>query len=83
MFLNGLYLKIEFLSDLLKVVKVSKAQSLQRSGRAGRESEGNCYRMLTRDEFDRLPDETVPEIKRCNLTNVIMQVRFTCSHEKS
>jgi len=60
--------------DLLKVVKVSKAQSLQRSGRAGRESEGNCYRMLTRDEFERLSDETVPEIKRCNLTNVIMQM---------
>ena len=69
-------MKLRVVTDLLKVVKVSKAQSLQRSGRAGRESEGNCYRMLTRDEFERLSDETVPEIKRCNLTNVIMQVKF-------
>ena len=60
--------------DLLKVVKVSKAQALQRCGRSGRESEGNCYRMLTRKEFERLPDETTPEIERCNLTNVILQV---------
>ena len=60
--------------DLLKVVRISKAQALQRTGRAGRESEGNCYRMLTRNEFERLPDETTPEIKRCNLTNVILQM---------
>lgn len=60
------------------MVKISKAQALQRSGRAGRESEGNCYRMVTRDEFERLPEETVPEIKRCNLTNVIMQVWYAC-----
>ena len=73
--------KLRVVIDLLKVVKVSKAQSLQRSGRAGRESEGNCYRMLTRDEFERLSDETVPEIKRCNLTNVIMQVKYVSVSE--
>ena len=73
--------KLPVVIDLLKVVKVSKAQSLQRSGRAGRESEGNCYRMLTRDEFERLSDETVPEIKRCNLTNVIMQVKYVSVSE--
>ena len=33
--------------DLLKGVKVSKAQAKQRTGRAGRESEGTCYRLLT------------------------------------
>ena len=60
--------------DLLKTVKISKAQALQRTGRAGRESEGNCYRMLTRNEFERLPEETTPEIKRCNLTNVVLQM---------
>ena len=30
--------------------------------------------MLTRSEFERLPEETTPEIKRCNLTNVILQM---------
>ena len=37
--------------------------------------------MLTRDEFERLSDETVPEIKRCNLTNVIMQVKYVSVSE--
>ena len=60
--------------DLLKVVRISQAQAMQRTGRAGRESEGHCYRMLTRSEFDRLPEETTPEIKRCNLNSVILQM---------
>ena len=33
--------------DRLKVVRVSKAQAKQRTGRAGRESEGTCYRLVT------------------------------------
>lgn len=33
--------------DLLKTVKVSKAQARQRTGRAGREAEGTCYRLVT------------------------------------
>ena len=33
--------------DVMKVVRVSKAQAKQRTGRAGRESEGTCYRLLT------------------------------------
>ena len=49
---------------MLKTVKISQAQALQRTGRAGRESEGHCYRMLTKAEFDRLPANTTPEILR-------------------
>ena len=33
--------------DVMKVVRVSKAQAKQRTGRAGRENEGTCYRLLT------------------------------------
>ena len=58
--------------DMLKVVRVSQAQALQRTGRAGRESEGNCYRMLTREEFSSLPEATVPEILRSNLASTIL-----------
>ena len=60
--------------DMLKVVKISKAQAFQRTGRAGRESEGHCYRMLTRNEFDNLPDASVPEIQRCSLSSVMLQL---------
>jgi len=58
--------------DLLKVVKVSQAQALQRTGRAGRERAGDCYRMLTKEEFDSLPKATVPEILRSNLSSTIL-----------
>lgn len=50
--------------DLLKVVRVSKAQALQRTGRAGRESAGACYRLYTEQEFEQFSDSTVPEIQR-------------------
>eukprot|EP00088_Acartia_fossae_P055890 TRINITY_DN6499_c0_g1_i5.p1 TRINITY_DN6499_c0_g1~~TRINITY_DN6499_c0_g1_i5.p1 ORF type:complete len:681 (+),score=96.89 TRINITY_DN6499_c0_g1_i5:39-2081(+) len=58
--------------DLLKVVKVSQAQALQRTGRAGREREGDCYRMLTQQEFNLLPKSTVPEILRSNLASTAL-----------
>lgn len=58
--------------DMLKVVKVSQAQALQRTGRAGREREGDCYRMLTKQEYDALPKATVPEILRSNLASTVL-----------
>jgi len=58
--------------DLMKVVKVSKAQAKQRTGRAGRESEGTCYRLLTAQEFEKLEEATTPEIQRSNLASVIL-----------
>lgn len=60
--------------DLLKVVRVSKAQALQRTGRAGRESAGACYRLYTEQEFEQFSDSTVPEIQRCNLSSVVLQL---------
>ena len=58
--------------DLMKVVAVSKAQAKQRTGRAGRESEGTCYRLLTAQEFEKLEETTVPEIQRSNLASVVL-----------
>jgi len=58
--------------DLLKVVKVSKAQAWQRTGRAGRQSEGTCYRLITAEQFEALPASTVPEIQRSNLSTVVL-----------
>lgn len=60
--------------DLLKVVRISKAQALQRTGRAGRESSGTCYRIYTEEEFDSFKKNTVPEILRCNLSSVVLQL---------
>ncbi|EFN89703.1 ATP-dependent RNA helicase DHX33 [Harpegnathos saltator] len=60
--------------DMLKVEKISKEQAKQRMGRAGREAPGKCYRTYTQEEFDKLEDTTVPEIKRCNLAGVALQL---------
>uniref|UniRef100_A0A0B7BJK1 RNA helicase n=1 Tax=Arion vulgaris TaxID=1028688 RepID=A0A0B7BJK1_9EUPU len=60
--------------DLLKVVTASKAQVLQRTGRSGREAPGVCYRLFTESEFNKLSPNTVPEIQRCNLSSVVLQL---------
>ncbi|KAF2596943.1 hypothetical protein F2Q68_00007899 [Brassica cretica] len=61
--------------ETLDVVPTSKAQALQRSGHAGREGPGKCFRLYRQREFEKLEDSTKPEIKRCNLSNVILQLK--------
>ncbi|XP_010260281.1 PREDICTED: pre-mRNA-splicing factor ATP-dependent RNA helicase DEAH10 [Nelumbo nucifera] len=61
--------------ESLIIIPTSKAQALQRSGRAGREGPGKCFRLYPENEFSKLVDSTVPEIKRCNLSNVILQLK--------
>ncbi|KAG1334416.1 putative pre-mRNA-splicing factor ATP-dependent RNA helicase DEAH10-like [Cocos nucifera] len=61
--------------ESLIIIPTSKAQALQRSGRAGREGPGKCFRLYLESEFGKLVDSTVPEIKRCNLSNVVLQLK--------
>lgn len=61
--------------ESLIVIPTSKAQALQRSGRAGREGSGKCFRLYTEEEFGKLAESTIPEIKRCNLSNVVLQLK--------
>ncbi|XP_066583153.1 ATP-dependent RNA helicase DHX33-like [Prorops nasuta] len=60
--------------DVLKVEKISKAQAWQRTGRSGREAPGKCYRIFTKDDFARMKDMTIPEIQRCSLAGVALQL---------
>ncbi|XP_071447618.1 ATP-dependent RNA helicase DHX33 [Hetaerina americana] len=60
--------------DSLKVQRISKAQAWQRAGRAGREGPGTCYRMYTEEEYNKMAEMTVPEIQRCNLSGVVLQL---------
>ncbi|KAG8587357.1 hypothetical protein GDO81_005643 [Engystomops pustulosus] len=60
--------------EILAVQRISKAQAWQRTGRAGREDSGICYRLYTEDEFEKLEKMTVPEIQRCNLASVVLQL---------
>lgn len=63
--------------DSLRVHKISQAQAWQRTGRAGRESEGICYRVYTSKEYDSFDKMTTPEILRCNLSSSILQLLAT------
>ncbi|KAG9328770.1 hypothetical protein JZ751_010758 [Albula glossodonta] len=60
--------------EVLAVQRVSKAQAWQRAGRAGREDSGFCYRLYTEEEFDNFANMTLPEIQRCNLSSVMLQL---------
>lgn len=60
--------------DVLTVQKISKAQAWQRAGRAGRECPGAVYRLYTEEEFSEMDFMSKPEIQRCSLSNVILQL---------
>ncbi|KAF5183089.1 Atp-dependent rna helicase protein [Thalictrum thalictroides] len=61
--------------ESLTVIPISKAQALQRSGRAGREGPGKCFRLYPENDFEKLEDSPKPEIKRCSLSNIILQLK--------
>ncbi|CAI9299032.1 unnamed protein product [Lactuca saligna] len=58
--------------ESLTVLTTSKAQALQRSGSAGREGAGKCFCLYPESRFEGHDDSTMPEIKRGNLSNVIL-----------
>lgn len=60
--------------ESLKVTKISQAQAWQRTGRAGRESEGTCYRVYPIAEFKKMPRMNLPEILRSNLGATVLQL---------
>lgn len=60
--------------ESLKVTKISQAQAWQRAGRAGRESEGTCYRVYPIAEFRKMPRMNLPEILRSNLGSTVLQL---------
>ncbi|POI21816.1 hypothetical protein CIB84_014438, partial [Bambusicola thoracicus] len=72
--INYAFPYLEIGLEVLAVQRVSKAQAWQRTGRAGREDSGICYRLYTEDEFEKFDKMTVPEIQRCNLASVLLQL---------
>lgn len=61
--------------ETLATVPVSKASAIQRAGRAGRVFPGKCFRLYTESAFVDLPDTTVPEVQRSNLSSAILQLK--------
>lgn len=57
--------------DTLRITRVSQDQAWQRTGRAGRDSEGFCYRSYTMNEYRMMAVSTLPEILRSNLSATV------------
>lgn len=58
----------------LEQILISKAQAMQRRGRAGRTSPGICFRLYSEEEFERMRDDREPDILRTNSETVIMKI---------
>lgn len=60
--------------DSLKVTWISKAQAWQRTGRAGRMADGECYRTYSKDDFKAMSPNSTPEILRCSIASSTLQL---------
>ncbi len=57
----------------LPIEEVSQASANQRSGRCGRLGPGTCIRLFGEDDYLQRPKFTTPEIRRSDLTSVMLQ----------
>ncbi|MGA1875710.1 MAG: ATP-dependent RNA helicase HrpA [bacterium] len=60
----------------LPIQYVSQSSADQRKGRCGRVEAGICLRLYSEEEYLSWPQFTLPEIKRSNLAEVILQMIF-------
>ncbi|WP_460797458.1 ATP-dependent RNA helicase HrpA [Microbacterium sp. GXF0217] len=58
----------------LPIEAISQASANQRSGRAGRTSDGIAIRLYSEEDFDKRPEFTEPEILRTSLASVVLQM---------
>lgn len=55
---------------------ISKSSAIQRTGRAGREAPGQCYRLYTEDSYETLlKDSDVPEILRIDVLGAVLTMK--------
>lgn len=61
-------------TDTLTIADITKNSALQRAGRAGRDSEGACFRLYSKEKYNSFNEYNEPEILRINLRNVILEL---------
>ncbi|KAG5465386.1 hypothetical protein CUR178_00089 [Leishmania enriettii] len=75
------YYNPQAMVEELRVVPTSQASAMQRAGRAGRTRPGECYRLFTAYTFhNELPPETIPEILRCSMSAMVLQLKALGIH---
>lgn len=64
--------------EMMQLGEVSQAAALQRAGRAGRTQPGKCFRLYTKETFEKgMTKSSTPAILTCQLRSVILQILFT------
>ncbi|KAI4601469.1 putative ATP-dependent RNA helicase dhr2 [Pestalotiopsis sp. 9143b] len=54
---------------------ISKSSALQRTGRAGREGPGKCFRLYTAQTYEALKDADLPEILRNDVLGAVLTMK--------
>ncbi|RYO74854.1 hypothetical protein DL764_010737 [Monosporascus ibericus] len=54
---------------------ISKSSAVQRTGRAGREGPGKCYRLYTSETYNSLRDADLPEILRNDVLGAVLTMK--------
>ncbi|ODA76646.1 hypothetical protein RJ55_07917 [Drechmeria coniospora] len=62
------------MESLLATV-ISKSSALQRSGRAGREGPGKCFRLYSESTFESFQDSDLPEILRSDVLSAVLTMK--------
>lgn len=58
----------------LQTRRISQDSSVQRMGRAGRLSEGVCYRLWSDEQQQQLPRQSAPQILQADLAPLVLQI---------
>jgi ATP-dependent helicase HrpB len=61
--------------NTLLIEKISRASAQQRLGRAGRTAPGHCIRLWTQADHDQRPAQTLPEIRRMELSGALLTLK--------
>ncbi|ONK64758.1 uncharacterized protein A4U43_C07F29560 [Asparagus officinalis] len=68
--------------ESLLINPISRASAMQRAGRSGRTGPGKCFRLYTAYNYHHdLEENTVPEIQRTNLANVVLTLKSLGIHD--
>ncbi|OAF64896.1 putative ATP-dependent RNA helicase [Intoshia linei] len=67
--------------NVLLISAISKANAMQRAGRAGRTKPGKCYRLYTQKCYNELIPDSSPEIIRCNFNSIILLLKKIKIHD--
>jgi HrpA-like RNA helicase len=63
---------ISVVGSQLITVNISRSSATQREGRAGRVSDGTCYRLYSRQEMEEFDEFIKPEILRMELSQLVL-----------